>query len=505
MILICGASGLVGRELCKYLQVRNVPFIGTYNRNKIDGDNMYQIDFKNPAEIKAFLISHQITVCVFSIVERLTDKCENSWNEIKITNVDLVHNTSYICNELHIRFIHISTDYVFDGSNQPNYPDSPKNPLQNYGISKLISEYRVMKNCTDHCIIRTPVLYSSLSKVHDNAVCLIGKNIMDLRRNKTFKEDNYSIRRPLYIQDLCAFIYDTIQNENGEKNGIYHFYNPFNKFTKFEISEIIANYLEMDASRILPNNSVCDSIAPRPYDTQLIDTKFNIYDYKFTDFDETIHECFHKFKHPKINLENKDDYFIMIDLDGTLIDSSRAHYNAYKKTMDMYNISFLTFDEWNDTILNDHIDNYFAQHFTDILIKEIKENKASILNEEEIRFTKNSEQFLEYLIENDFRFCIVTNTSKNAVDIFKQKLQILSRIKNWIYRDDCNKPKPSPECWELAKSKYYNNEKYIIAIEDSYTGYKSIKDITDLVYIFNNEQVFKHNDCFLFVDFDEIY
>lgn len=175
MILICGASGLVGKEMCKFLDEQNTSYIGTYNNNRVDRNNMFKLDFADPKMVEEFLLQHKVTSCIFCIVERLTDVCENSWNEIKTTNVDLVHTTSYLCNKLNIKFIHLSTDYVFDGSRQPNLPDGLKNPLQNYGISKLISEYRVLNNCKNYCIIRTPVLYSSLSKIHDNAVCLIGK------------------------------------------------------------------------------------------------------------------------------------------------------------------------------------------------------------------------------------------------------------------------------------------------------------------------------------------
>ena len=191
MILICGASGLVGKELCNLLDNKHAKYIGTYNKNQINKPNMYQIDFSNPIIVEEFLTNHEITCCIFCIVERLTDVCENKWNEIKKTNIDLVHITSYLCNKLNIKFIHLSTDYVFDGSIQPNVPDSSKNPLQNYGISKLISEYRVIKNCKKYCIIRTPVLYSELSKINDNAVTLIGKNIMDLRNNKKTSKKFY--------------------------------------------------------------------------------------------------------------------------------------------------------------------------------------------------------------------------------------------------------------------------------------------------------------------------
>ena len=211
MILICGASGLVGKEMSLFLERKNIKYIGTYNTNKINKPNMFQIDFFNPSLLEKFLCFHNVHCCIFCIVERLTDVCENNWDKIKKINIDLVHITSYLCNKLNIKFIHLSTDYVFDGSTQPNFPYSIKNPLQNYGISKLISEYRVISNCEKYCIIRTPVLYSVLSKIHDNAVTLIGKNVMDLRNRKT-SEDNYCIRRPLYIPDLCNFIYKCIFN-----------------------------------------------------------------------------------------------------------------------------------------------------------------------------------------------------------------------------------------------------------------------------------------------------
>ncbi len=486
--------------MCKLLDIKQIDYIGTYNKNIIDKTNMYQIDFLNPNILEEFLVLHKITCCIFSIVERLTDVCEQNWNEIKSTNIDLVHITSYLCNKLNIKFIHLSTDYVFDGLNQPNLPESLKNPLQNYGISKLISEYRVLSNCKNYCIIRTPVLYSELSKIHDNAVTLIGKNIMDIR-DRVKIEDNYSIRRPLYIPDLCNFIYDCIYNYNG----IYHFYNPNNKFTKYEICQKIGNYLGFQLKNIVQNNNKSQGIAPRPYDTHLLDDKFNITNYSFTDFDESLGKCFKKYKHPKINIENKDDIFICLDMDGTIIETNMAHYNAYKKVFEKYKKTFFNIDEWENIVNTDNIDNYLKKVFYDHDINSIKQEKLQLLREETISFTKNSNFFLNYLIENDFNFCVVTNTNKNTVELFKDKLPLLHKIKQWIYRDNYTLPKPSSECYEVANKKYYKNEKYIIGFEDSVVGYKALKIYTDLIYIYGNEKLFKHNDCYLFDNFTHIY
>ena len=70
----------------------------------------------------------------------------------------------------------------------------------------------------------------------------------------------------------------------------------------------------IEINNIIPNNSSSEGIAPRPYDTQLIDIKYNIQNYNFNNFNETIVKCFEKFKHSKITSENKNDFFICLDI-----------------------------------------------------------------------------------------------------------------------------------------------------------------------------------------------
>ena len=67
-LLICGASGLVGREMSILLRENGVPFIGTYHSNKIEDSNMFRINFLNESEVAGFLKDQSVTVCVFCIV-----------------------------------------------------------------------------------------------------------------------------------------------------------------------------------------------------------------------------------------------------------------------------------------------------------------------------------------------------------------------------------------------------------------------------------------------------
>jgi beta-phosphoglucomutase-like phosphatase (HAD superfamily) len=82
---------------------------------------------------------------------------------------------------------------------------------------------------------------------------------------------------------------------------------------------------------------------------------------------------------------------------------------------------------------------------------------------------------------------------------------LLNEIKQWIYREDYHLPKPDGECYKLAQKKYYKNEKYILGFEDSMVGYKALKQITDTIYIYNNEKLFKNNDSYLFDDFTPLH
>jgi HAD superfamily hydrolase (TIGR01509 family) len=181
-----------------------------------------------------------------------------------------------------------------------------------------------------------------------------------------------------------------------------------------------------------------------------------------------------------------------------------AHYNSYKKVFENYNKQFLNMDEWNNIIMNDNIDNYIRTIFDAEQFNIIKREKLQFLRDEPIVFTKNSEYFLKFLIQNQFNFCIVTNTNKETVDIFKHKLPLLTEINNWVYRHEYNLSKPDPECYALAKHKYYNKEPYMVVFEDSMVGYNAAKAHTDLVYIFNNKHLFNNYDCYLFDDFLQV-
>jgi dTDP-4-dehydrorhamnose reductase len=490
-VLITGVSGLVGRELKIVLTEKNINWIGTFNSNPVD--NAYKVNFLDYEEVLKFFELNKPNVCVNCIAERNVDLCENNWKHTKEANIRSVENIAKVCNKLNIYLIHISTDYVFDGVIQPNVPNSQVNPLQNYGISKLLAEYRIKSICKGNNItVRVPVLYTdNVKRLDETAIGLIIKKVINMV--DVGSEDNYNIRRPLFIRDLSYFIYDLI---NTPQTGIVHFYNPYDMLTKFKIAEMISSYIQKPLL-IKPIIPVLNS--ERPYDTQLIDTSYDINKYNITTMKDAIPKCLKSLYHTPISFDKspKESIFLLIDLDGTLIDTDNLHFEAYKTACNEFSIS-LTYEEYiNTNSINDLI------KMKSDKFNKIKKRKIEILKDTDtIHFINGAEELINWINMFNINHAVVTNTGSATVDFFKSKLPHLNLLKNWVTREDTEFAKPDPEPYLKAIAKYYSNEKYKIGIENSITGLESLKHVTKCVYIITNKEhihydQFKKEDVYL--------
>jgi len=478
MILICGATGLLGREICKKLDKENKLYIATYYSNKIEKKNYFEFDFNKLDEL---IYIYKPILIINCIVNRFVDDCENKWNEIKEININIPKKLlSY-----NIKLIQISTDYIFDGSKSPYNPDNLGNPIQNYGISKYLAELEIINHGLNYLIIRVPVLFNDDYKnLNESSITQIGKKLFNLDNIKS-NEDNICIRRPIYIPLFVNFIYDAIIYNYS---GIYHFYNPIDKLTKYDILKKISNILNLSHSHITPVLELNN----RPYDTQLIDNKYNINDYYNNyNFDDLLLKCFNKFSHPK-DLKN---CFLLIDLDGTLIDSENLHFESYNQITNITKEEFYFKNQHN--ILNYSNDIKLLKK--QILKEKLKNNNLNLIN--------GALEFINYINNNNINYCIVTNSDNETIELFKEKQPILNNIKNWICKNDYINKKPSNECYKKAIDLYHKNNEIIIGIENTIAGYYALKSLTDIIYIKinNNENLFKNFDVYLFSNFISLY
>ena len=504
LVLVCGSSGLIGRDLCAELERSSISYIGIHNTRPVK--NSHKINILNSLELSDFLSIHKPTICINCIADRNVDGCEKDWILTKKINIDIVESLATSCFERNIHLIHISTDYVFDGKTQPSLPSSEPNPLQNYGISKYIAEKRVLSSTTTSCIIRVPVLYTdSYLSLLETAVTQLGKKVFDSTLSIT--EDHYSIRRPVFIPDLCHFIIKCIFNKTP---GIVHFFNNKDRITKYEIIKMIGNYLNKSIEHIKPIDTAPANCAGRPYDTCLDDRSYTRSDYPFTSIKDGIAKCFSPFYHPQLNLTSPptESVFYLIDLDGTLINTDYLHYTCYFKALQSLgiNLDWDTYQRIED--LNDYINKLVEP--SQISLHDIKQLKLKLLKEiHTIEYIKGANELLDYFDRYSIQYAVVTNTSEESISHFKSILPSLNRVKNWITRKDYSDPKPSPECYQLALSMFYKNEKYIVGIENTVAGYKALQAITKHIYIICEGNSYTHkqlkdNDIYFIKDISSL-
>jgi len=512
-VFVCGASGLLGNDLCIYLSNNNIEYQGTYYSNP--APNLIQVNFNKLDEIKKAMKDFETTVCVNCIVERRVNVCECDWTTTKSVNIDLPNRIAKVCHELRVHLIHISTDYVFDGKSPPYFPDSATNPLQNYGISKLISENRVFINCKKTTVIRVPVLYTeNVRNLEDNAITLIGKKV--LNRIESSKEDNYSIRRPNYIPDFCHYIGDMVKQP---KIGTFHYYNPYVTTTKYQTAEFISDFLHKPmVFHIQPieREDVPVEEVERPLDTRLIDDQYDIKKYPFTPFRECIKRCFSNLYHPPLSLNKppEKDVFFLLDLDGTLVDTDKLHYFAYRDAMSSIIGLNLMFGTYEQAIHLGGMDKFIKEKIAicgDVK-QQIKDQKKinMLKNSEPIIFMKNADKLIEYIHKYNIGHAVVTNTSKEIVESYKRRCDKLNLLTNWITREDYSEPKPNSECYELALQKFGKGEKHVIGIENTILGYEALCGVTKCIYIVTEKNTtfynnFKSMDAYLINDFEQIF
>ncbi|USK35011.1 dTDP-4-dehydrorhamnose reductase [Bacillus sp. F19] len=204
-IMITGASGQLGKELCRQLSQTNT--VTGLSRNQMDMTKKDEV-FNHIQQLKPELIIHS---AAFTAV----DQCEA--DRKKAFNINW-RGTSYVteaAGEVNAKLIYISSDYVFDGKKKAPYTekDHPY-PLSIYGLSKLYGEQCVL-TYKKGTIIRTSWLFGHEGK---NFV----KTILHLaKQKKNWKVVNDQIGSPTYVKDLTEILIKLID----KKTGIYHVAN----------------------------------------------------------------------------------------------------------------------------------------------------------------------------------------------------------------------------------------------------------------------------------------
>jgi len=214
---------------------------------------------------------------------------------------------------------------------------------------------------------------------------------------------------------------------------------------------------------------------------------------------------------------DKFDLFLF-DLDGLLVNSEYMHFEAYKRMLKNqgFDLSwdfnkFCKIAHRDEKSLENGIYGCFPH------LKEIEPNWTKLRNEKNsifLKIIKNEkidllpgvENLLNELEKKNIKRSVVTNSTKEMVDLIIKNQSKLRSIPNWITREHYTRSKPFPDGYLYAIEKFANNNDRIIGFEDSQRGIKALKT-ANICPVMINETISKHvdiKDIFHFFSFENI-
>lgn len=280
VILVTGASGQLGSE------IKNI----SSNFNEYDflftGRN--ELAIENEGVVKNYFDKQQIHYCINCAAYTAVDKAETEKEKAFLINADAARTLAAVCKAHQTKLIHISTDYVYDGSAEiPLKETDAVAPLNIYGSSKLKGEELILNHNPAALIIRTSWVYS----IYGNNFVKTMLRLFKEKENINVVNDQFGC--PTYAADLAEIIMKFIvgiQNDNVY-NGVVNYCNS-GVTTWYHFALAINEYVKSSCNISPVDSSKYATAAKRPQhsilDTTKIEEQLNI-DIPF--WKDSLHKC----------------------------------------------------------------------------------------------------------------------------------------------------------------------------------------------------------------------
>lgn len=248
-LLILGSTGILGSEILKEALARSIDSCSPGSK---------ELDIRNLTEVEEIVGSYKPDWIVNCAAWTNVDGAEASPLEALDLNRNAVENIAKAAAKVNCGVIHVSTDYVFDGSSNTGYSeDDATNPINHYGVSKWEGEEALLQERSVRSyIVRTSWLYG-----------VTGKNFVRTMTAKALRGDESKVvsdqvGSPTNARDLAKGIISII--EQRPKVGIYHFANQ-GSCSWFEFAKKIYDLAGANSELVKPIESTqLHQIAKRP-------------------------------------------------------------------------------------------------------------------------------------------------------------------------------------------------------------------------------------------------
>lgn len=271
-ILITGANGLLGYKLVQLLSKQSdVQAIATGRRMISDlpaNVSFSELDITDSLQTEKIISQLKPEVVINTAAMTQVDQCETDRDLCWKGNVTGVENLIAGCAKNQTHLVHVSTDFIFDGTQGPLDESAVPNPVNYYGESKLAAEKVIQQSTISWTILRTVLVFGVTPDMsRSNIVLWVKKSLED---GKTINVVNDQWRTPTLAEDLAMGCYLSakkkarcIYNISGEE-----------MMTPYDIAMQTADFFKLNKSLInATDSSKFKQPAVRPLKTGFIITK----------------------------------------------------------------------------------------------------------------------------------------------------------------------------------------------------------------------------------------
>jgi len=260
-IVVTGSNGLLGQKLVYKLRNQaGITCIATARgENRLiqkDGYVYDEMDITNAEEVQQVLSKHKPGAVIHTAAMTNVDACETEKEACVAMNVSAVQYIVNTLQELQERnndykpqLVHLSTDFIFDGTHGPLDEEEKPNPLSYYAWSKLEAEKIVQSSALNWAIARTVLVYGIVDNMSRSNIVLWAKQNLEQGKKINVVDDQF--RTPTLAEDLAD---GCILLAQKKAQGIYNISGK-DFMSILQLVHVVADYYHLDKSLINPSKS----------------------------------------------------------------------------------------------------------------------------------------------------------------------------------------------------------------------------------------------------------
>lgn len=215
-ILITGSNGLLGQKLVSLLYLLpEVTLIATargVNRDEIYEDYIYEsMDITSEENVLSVFKKHKPDAVIHTAAMTHVDQCELNKETCVDQNITAVKHIVKASKEVGAFLLHVSTDFIFDGTHGPLTEEEKPNPVNYYGWTKWEAEKIVETSGLKWAIARTVLVYGVVQDMSRSNIVLWVKNNLEAKKEINVVNDQW--RTPTLAEDLAKGCWLIVQKQ----------------------------------------------------------------------------------------------------------------------------------------------------------------------------------------------------------------------------------------------------------------------------------------------------